>query len=1013
MKCYSHCIETRIRRSGVGIIALAFALLCLLWVPSAVASPESVEVDVGELEAGKSVTVQFRATVSNDLPADTHEVVRNVTVSGDNFSDATATTTVPVAKVVTDLGIEGFSQAGSSVGTIQLGESVDVEVAVETVPPGGPLPAGESVTVTGAGDDCVAVLNSVGEGSCELTPEAGGNQNIEASFSETSDFEGSADTDSLLVNRPPVFDTTPVTAVGEGLAYSYNIVVTDEDQHVAAITAPTLPGWMGITDNGDNTADLTGTPGTGDVGNHSVVIRADDGQGGITDQSFTVTVEENNLPVFTSTPVTEVGVLHEYSYTITVTDADDDSISLSVDNEPAWLSINQTVDNPGYAEAVLSGTPGAADDGSYNINVIANDGRGQDVLQSFNLEVLPNNPPVFESSPVEEGGEGLSYEYEVVVTDADDEEISLSKDPKGLPWMEFNQTVNDAGEARGVLSASPEMGHAGNYNIVLTAEDERGATTLQSFTLEIETNYPPAFLSAPVTDADEGIEYVYEVEASDPDDDELSFSMTTGPDWLSLEPGSESWLATLSGVPGPDDVGSNDVTLEVSDGRGGVDTQDFTVTVAANQPPSITSTPPTTADEAVEYSYTVVATDPDGDAVSFSAPTLPGWLTLVDQGDDTAILSGTPGSEDGGNHPVVIEASDGRGGVDQQSFTIEVAANQPPVFDSSPETEVREGDDYLYAVVVSDPDGDPVDLSATTLPDWLSFVDQGGGSGELTGTPGSDDVGTHPVVLVAEDDRGGETEQTFEIEVSANQPPQFDSSPETSAREGDAYSYAIVASDPEDDPITLTAPTLPDWLTLDDHGDGTGELTGTPGEDDAGEHEVVLRAEDDRGGYNEQAWTLVVDALSPPELVTDTQDVNLDLAADGTGGETTLEFTNDGEQVLVIEEIVEPEPPFSLSGGTCLDLPSLETGESCTLDVRFDPEQTGNYESQIEIISSAENSPMVISLTARYVSALPVPVMSPVGLLLLMLAMLWIMCRRLKKPAQAMHRQASDKCGTD
>ncbi|MCP1728648.1 hypothetical protein J2T60_002662 [Natronospira proteinivora] len=853
-------------------MVLAFLMLAL---PSAaMANGDSVTVDVGELESDKEVTVRFQATVSTDLPASDSSVTRNVTVSGQDdggtpLTDVTATTTAPVSRVITQTQIDEFRAGGGSVGHIQLGESVEVHVSVDSGPSGGPVPEGETVTVSGGGaSSCGATLDAAGEGSCELTPTAGGEQDIQASFAQTSEFEASDATPlDLLVNRPPAFDTTPDTEIGEGLPYEYIASVSDPDGHSLGLTAATLPDWLSLVDNGDDSATLSGTPGLADVGDHSVVIEADDGFGGITQQDFTITVTENTLPEFTSTPVTEVGVLRDYESTVVAVDQDDDYITLSVDNAPAWLSFTQTVDDAGYAEGVLSGTPGAGDDGDYSIDLIANDGRGADVMDTFTLTVEPNTPPAFDSTPVEGGGEGLDYEYEVIVTDPDGDEIDLSKTPLGEPWLDFTQTLNEPGEARGILSGSPEMGDAGNYSIEIHAEDERGETTVQSFTLQIDENSLPSITSTPVTDADENIPYHYDVEASDPDGDALTFTMTTGPAWLSLS-SSDDTTAELSGEPGSSDVGTHNVTLEVDDGRGGVDTQSFTIDVEANQPPEFVSSPQTEFREGDNYSYTVVTIDPDGDPITLTARTLPDWLSFSDNGDGSALLEGSVGADEVGSHSVVLEAEDDRGGMTEQSFTIEVEANQPPEFTSSPETNIREGDDYNYSVAASDPEGDPITLTATSLPDWLSFSDAGDGSGELEGSAGADEVGSHSVVLEAEDDRGGMTEQSFTIEVDANQPPEFTSSPETDIREGDDYSYSVVASDPEEDPITLTARTLPEWLSFSDGGDGSGSLEGSAGADEVGSHSVVLEAEDDRGGVTEQSFTIEVEANQAPEFTS-------------------------------------------------------------------------------------------------------------------------------------------------
>lgn len=99
--------------------------------------------------------------------------------------------------------------------------------------------------------------------------------------------------------------------------------------------------------------------------------------------------------------------------------------------------------------------------------------------------------------------------------------------------------------------------------------------------------------------------------------------------------------------------------------------------------PVFTSEPILTATEEVEYTYLVTATDVDNsyEDLTFLAVTLPDWLELVDHGNGTATLSGTPSDTDFGPHDVVIQVSDGED-VAQQSFTIVVESSTPyEVFD--------------------------------------------------------------------------------------------------------------------------------------------------------------------------------------------------------------------------------------------------------------------------------------------------------------------------------------------
>ena len=95
-----------------------------------------------------------------------------------------------------------------------------------------------------------------------------------------------------------------------------------------------------------------------------------------------------------------------------------------------------------------------------------------------------------------------------------------------------------------------------------------------------------------------------------------------------------AWLtlsgATLSGTPGQANVGTHNVTITVSDGTAPAVAQSFQIVVAnVNDPPVFTSTAPTAATQGVAYTYTATATDPDGNTLTFAAPTLSGLAHAI------------------------------------------------------------------------------------------------------------------------------------------------------------------------------------------------------------------------------------------------------------------------------------------------------------------------------------------------------------------------------------------------
>jgi hypothetical protein len=87
------------------------------------------------------------------------------------------------------------------------------------------------------------------------------------------------------------------------------------------------------------------------------------------------------------------------------------------------------------------------------------------------------------------------------------------------------------------------------------------------------------------------------------------------------------------------------------------------------------------------------------------------------------------------------------------------------------------------------------------------------------------------------------TGQIFSVSINAvNDLPTFTSlAPPTVATEDVTYSITVTADDDDNDPLTMSAPVLPGWLTFTP---GTGLLEGTPAYADVGNHNVTLRVND-------------------------------------------------------------------------------------------------------------------------------------------------------------------------
>lgn len=171
----------------------------------------------------------------------------------------------------------------------------------------------------------------------------------------------------------------------------------------------------------------------------------------------------------------------------------------------------------------------------------------------------------------------------------------------------------------------------------------------------------PQITSSPPTTAIVGNLYTYDVVVSTA---ATTFSASGLPTWLTLSGN------TLSGTPGPSDVGLTGViTITATNAEGSFD-QEFQIDVQG-MAPQITSTPVGTAQVNQPYSYTVTATGTP--APTLSASGLPPWASFdVNTGE----LTGTPGtSDEGTSSTVTITATNGIAPDAVQTFTITVPSS--------------------------------------------------------------------------------------------------------------------------------------------------------------------------------------------------------------------------------------------------------------------------------------------------------------------------------------------------
>ena len=90
-------------------------------------------------------------------------------------------------------------------------------------------------------------------------------------------------------------------------------------------------------------------------------------------------------------------------------------------------------------------------------------------------------------------------------------------------------------------------------------------------------NIVPQITSQPVTTGEEGQAYNYQVTATDADNNTLAYSLTAAPNGMTINASN----GLIQWTPSANQIGTTSVTVQVSDGIGGIGTQAYTLGVAS------------------------------------------------------------------------------------------------------------------------------------------------------------------------------------------------------------------------------------------------------------------------------------------------------------------------------------------------------------------------------------------------------------------------------------------------
>ena len=647
-------------------------------------------------------------------------------------------------------------------------------------------------------------------------------------------------------NVAPVITSTPPPApLAPGDTFTYDVNATDNDGDPVeyfivggAYEGMTIDRQSGVF-SWLPSIDYTGKDFTVEV------VAMDHKGAQSAPQAFDISVQwggrnaseiiANRFPVFTSsiTPQT-VFEGETLNVTATATDADGDELTFELPHGPEGMVIAPKTGD-------IFWTPILDAFQEYPVTVFVRDGNGGFDIEQFVVEYLPKN-----QAPV------ILAPREVFVQPGKSVSVPISIIDPDTTCADFGSNSCGTISASGSFSVSATTSElhwtqpagTNSSTITVTATDELNQSSSRSVTVHptATVNSPPSILSSAPTRILHGHNYFYDVDAVDPEFNPLEYNVLAA---QRLWPSAATFVNTdqeFPQFPGNDKIldwdtglvipGFYEITIEAKELGGAFPlsvSQTFNVEVTStpiNHDPVIESDPRTIGIADEVYQYRPTASDRENDDLSWTLEENPNGMTI---NAETGEIGWAPTIEDVSvKHPVTLVVSDNQGGVDTQTFEVQVVSeDRDPVFTSKPITRWKTNSAYRYQLKAYDPDGGPVTFTTPTgFPSGLTGFDSELGYIVAT-TPSA--AATYAISATAVDENGNTTTQQFDLHIDPNaavvqnSPPNVDASNIT-VSPGETVRLPLNAYDPDGDPLTYTlsatgsTTSLPEGLSVTDGG---------------------------------------------------------------------------------------------------------------------------------------------------------------------------------------------------
>jgi len=547
--------------------------------------------------------------------------------------------------------------------------------------------------------------------------------------------------------------------------------------------------------------DLKWVPTYEQSGNYDVTLKItdsnSDGKGALSaEKTFKITVNHvSRTPIIAA--LKDITINEDQLLTTTIRNYDLDvedfgKLKLVCSNLPVGAQLN---------DSTLTWTPDYFQSGDYVLNFTVTEPSGLNSSQSLKIKVMNvnRNPIIADFANPFTGNENdsLSIKYSIADPDKEELKITIDKVPVGAKFDESTQT----------LTWTPTYEQSGKYDYTITAVDPLlGKTSKQQTIIVVNVNRAPIF--SDLSDDQTGMEtvaFTFKLTASDPD--KQAVTVTTS----ELPVGSKYDAKTgiFTWKPTNDQAGIYPITFKATDTEQKTTEKTVTLTIKNfNRPPVFAKVASQKGKENVNLTFSVAATDPDGQKLVYSTTDAPTGLSIE---AETGVVKWTPSLEQAGKYTVTFVATDPEDAKVETKVPIEIVN---AAFAKISAQKVKENSLLTFTVSAMEQGGEKLSYSSTDAPAGLTVDAE---SGTVNWTPNFDQAGKYTVTFIATDSKNAKTDVKVAIEVTnTNRAPELSGLSDQTVTLDDQIDLTAVGTDADNQKLTYSITgTLPKGAKFD------------------------------------------------------------------------------------------------------------------------------------------------------------------------------------------------------